>query len=309
MLSGFLIGQILIRDFTAGITFKKIVHFWKRRWFRTLPLYYAVVLVKFLFFDSSLGIKIVAYLFFLQNNFVGIQFFSVSWSLVIEEWFYLILPLILFLPFKNGIKPSNLLYFLIGFIILILAFRFSWVYSTNRTFETIRGNFPFRFDSLLLGVLLAHLKLNYNIVYLKLANPLVFMIGSGLMFFMIYNLGTLYGEGLSKANTFIWYRTGWFSVFSFSIFLLIPFFENSAFISNLANAKPLYLFFTWTSILTYAIYLIHLFVFNIHFPELSTGLNWCIQIFLVYVFSYLIYRYYEHPMMELRDKKKLIFKR
>ena len=38
VLSGFLIGQILIRNFDSGISLSKITDFWKRRWFRTLPL-------------------------------------------------------------------------------------------------------------------------------------------------------------------------------------------------------------------------------------------------------------------------------
>src|ERR1035437_361726 len=120
VLSGFLIGQILIRDFTNGISFKKIMYFWKRRWFRTLPLYYAVILVKFIFFDSSLGLKFFAYIFFLQNNFVGISFLPVSWSLVVEEWFYLTLPLLLFLFLKNGIEKKYFLYFLISSILFLL---------------------------------------------------------------------------------------------------------------------------------------------------------------------------------------------
>src|ERR1700676_3766910 len=41
VLSGFLIGSILIRDLSArGVGFQQVRHFWARRWFRTLPNYY-----------------------------------------------------------------------------------------------------------------------------------------------------------------------------------------------------------------------------------------------------------------------------
>ena len=41
VLSGFLIGTILIKDFLKyGISFSTLLNFWKRRWFRTLPNYY-----------------------------------------------------------------------------------------------------------------------------------------------------------------------------------------------------------------------------------------------------------------------------
>ena len=45
VLSGFLIGTILIKDFLKyGISFSTLLNFWKRRWFRTLPNYYLVLL-------------------------------------------------------------------------------------------------------------------------------------------------------------------------------------------------------------------------------------------------------------------------
>jgi peptidoglycan/LPS O-acetylase OafA/YrhL len=305
VLSGFLIGQIIIKDFTSGISFKKIMEFWKRRWFRTLPLYYAVIFTKFLFFDSSLGTKILAYVFFLQNNFVGIHFLPVSWSLVIEEWFYLLLPILLFIFFKNGLTKQKFLLFLILLITVIFFLRLSWVIYTNRPFEAIRPNFPFRFDTLLFGVLLAHIKMNYNSIYLKMVNSTTFFIGLIVMLFLIFDLGSLHDKLYSHANSNIWYRTGWFSIFSMSIFLIVPFIENSAFIKNTARWKPYYLLVTYTSILTYSIYLIHIFVFQIELPFKSDLLAKATHIFLIYFFSFLIYKYYEHPMMNLRDKKVL----
>src|ERR1700722_19361709 len=40
VLSGFLIGGILLRQLQRdGFTYRDVVHFWKRRWYRTLPNY------------------------------------------------------------------------------------------------------------------------------------------------------------------------------------------------------------------------------------------------------------------------------
>lgn len=306
VLSGFLIGQIIIKDFSEGVTLKKIVHFWKRRWFRTLPLYYAIILIKFLFFDSSLGIKILVYIFFLQNNFVGINFLPVSWSLVVEEWFYLVLPVLVLVFFKNGIRKNLFLYFLLSSIVLFLIIRYLWVLYTNRPFEAIRANFPFRFDSLLIGVLLAHLKLNYGLTYSKFSNPFICITAIIMMIYLAFDLGSLNIQ-FSHANSYIWYRTGWFSVFSFSIFFLIPFMESSMYIKNLSSCKLFYGIITWTSILTYSIYLIHLFIFKISLPFESIIVNRLIYIFLIYSVSYLIYNYFEHPMIKLREKKNIFF--
>src|ERR1035437_3385980 len=96
VLSGFLIGGILFREIDKGNSFvKTLINFWIRRWFRILPLYYAVLLFKFIAIDHSIGWNILYYFAFLQNNFYGINYFSVSWSLVVEEWFYLFAPLFL----------------------------------------------------------------------------------------------------------------------------------------------------------------------------------------------------------------------
>jgi peptidoglycan/LPS O-acetylase OafA/YrhL len=51
VLSGFLIGSILIKKIEKEEKFglKSIMHFWKRRWFRTLPNYYLILFLNVLF--------------------------------------------------------------------------------------------------------------------------------------------------------------------------------------------------------------------------------------------------------------------
>ena len=47
VLSGFLIGGILMKIYNAGdkLTFSQIKDFWIRRWFRTLPNYYLAIIL------------------------------------------------------------------------------------------------------------------------------------------------------------------------------------------------------------------------------------------------------------------------
>ncbi len=47
VLSGFLIGTILLKEISTSksFTFSQLTNFWKRRWFRTLPNYYLILLV------------------------------------------------------------------------------------------------------------------------------------------------------------------------------------------------------------------------------------------------------------------------
>ncbi len=304
VLSGFLIGQILIKDFSEQVTFSKILHFWSRRWFRTLPLYYTVILIRFVFFDSSLGIKILVYFFFLQNNFVGIDFMPVSWSLVIEEWFYLIVPIMIYILFRKKIIKDKFTAFLILFILFENIARIVWVLYTNRGYAAIIGNFPFRLDSLMVGVLLANIKLNYNFLYLKLRNKYVYLLALILWLFLLYNVGKVNQiEGLK--DDLLWTRTIWFCLISLTIALQIPFIENIKIKSSNIFAR----FIQLISISTYAMYLIHPYIYNLIIKTKTDYTQWSWQMPLAltvtFICGYLIYTFYEKPITDLRDRLKL----
>lgn len=105
VLSGFLIGGVLLRNINSKSSWLEILNFYIYRWMRTLPSYYLVLLI-YIFVDimNSGTYDFHLYHFvFLQNFFLSeLNFFGVSWSLAIEEWFYLIIPwFILFIPSKG----------------------------------------------------------------------------------------------------------------------------------------------------------------------------------------------------------------
>jgi peptidoglycan/LPS O-acetylase OafA/YrhL len=96
-LSGFLIGGILIDLAPTPANLRVFV---VRRWMRTLPVYYLVLLVYLAFprvFHDAPPEDAWRYFVFLQNLTDDPKFFGVSWSLAIEEWFYVLLPLLLLL--------------------------------------------------------------------------------------------------------------------------------------------------------------------------------------------------------------------
>jgi peptidoglycan/LPS O-acetylase OafA/YrhL len=304
VLSGFLIGQILIKILKKTFTWQVVLDFWIRRWLRTLPLYYAVIILKFLFFDHTYGMKILVYFLFLQNNFVGIGFMPVTWSLVIEEWFYITLPILLYIVFyKKAITPNKLVVFIVCFIATISMARFGFVTVFNRGFEGITGNFPFRLDSLMMGVLLAHIKLNFQKIhsYLITCNFFVFVL---IIYCMLLVSFASANSTPNNINTLVWTRTFWFILNSFCIALLIPFIESkittsSAFFKQLITA---------ISVFSYCAYLIHMEVYRLFLSAAIFSFQWFMQAFIsisiVFMLSNIIYAFYEKPMTDLRERFK-----
>lgn len=91
-LSGFLIGRILIALARDGMTAPGAARFLGRRWFRTLPAYYATWLVM----SALFAVWNWRDLLFLQEfGAPESPVLVVAWSLVLEEWFYLLVPVLL----------------------------------------------------------------------------------------------------------------------------------------------------------------------------------------------------------------------
>ncbi|MEM7039306.1 MAG: acyltransferase, partial [Bacteroidota bacterium] len=181
VLSGYLIGQIILRTFQESFTFDKVKEFWIRRWFRTLPMYFAVLLVLDFILDKS-GEFHWSYYLFLQNFNDSIGFFSVSWSLTIEEWFYLLLPLLFLIVRPHKATRGQMLGFLGSVLVIITIARAAYVLSADPNFDMgIRKFVPIRLDALMVGVLLAHVKLSFPDVHKKMARLPVFLGGMAVL--------------------------------------------------------------------------------------------------------------------------------
>jgi peptidoglycan/LPS O-acetylase OafA/YrhL len=108
VLSGFLIGTIMIRSFERGSTFwVRAKDFWLRRWFRTFPNYYLFLLVNILAGVIGIGQGEYSwrYAFFAQNLAWREDypfFFSEAWTLALDEWFYFVMPLLVGLAAWRG---------------------------------------------------------------------------------------------------------------------------------------------------------------------------------------------------------------
>lgn len=156
VLSGFLIGNILYKTlFKTNFETSDIINFWKRRWYRTLPNYYFVLLILLLLGASSENFNF-SFIFFTQS-FIGSHpdFFGVTWSLAVEEWFYFLFPLLLFFLFKvSKNKNTTLVISIFFFLLLPMILRHLKYHDFNFLAEAhYRKTTIFRFDSLMFGVI------------------------------------------------------------------------------------------------------------------------------------------------------------
>lgn len=156
VLSGFLIGEILLRE--KEVTQNKmrsIGNFVMRRVLRIFPLYYLSLLL-YAALVSTGGILIWNLTY--ANNIlqaidierVGEEFWHL-WSLCVEEQFYLVFPFFVFFVSRKRIP-----HFLVAGIALSVACRFvaAFVYQNKLSYTLM----PLSLDSLFMGVALAYLK-------------------------------------------------------------------------------------------------------------------------------------------------------
>jgi peptidoglycan/LPS O-acetylase OafA/YrhL len=317
VLSGFLIGGMLIRIFEKSEAFglKTMCRFWVRRWFRTLPNYYLVLLINIVivYFGviperfSHFNWK---FFLFLQNFSSGFtDFFWESWSLSIEEWFYLSFPILLGLIFVGGkfLKIHKKFIFLTAILVfllipLILRIVFTPHFPINKFYldNYVQKIVIFRLDSIALGILAAFIQRWYPVFWHKSRN-IAFLIGLVACYILIYihwDVNLLF--------------TKVFRIFleSFCCFLLLPRFESIR-----KGPKILVRFFTHISLISYSMYLLNLAVvaevLKATFPPWGPRTAWAeyfVYWILVIVLSTLLYKYFEKPMMDLRDRKNLFTK-
>ena len=312
VLSGFLIGTILLKKYiNETFSVKEIFIFLKRRWFRTLPTYYLVLVLNIivaLIFGYSIDGWAAYFVFF--QNFIDykINFFTESWSLSVEEWTYLLIPFVLFFSwkfFKNNKKIS----FIVTVLLLILFFHilryFVYVENSFSDMTSWNSNLKsltiYRIDSILFGFVTAWLHMFYK-DFLQKYKGYMFIVSLHLFLFQFVVMNVL---GFDIVATPLYYKVFYFTLTSFTIFLALPLFVywNT---SQTILGKPIQLI----SKISYSMYLLHYSIITVLMKYFISNLN--IQLsnvviittymFITILSSYLLYRFYEKPMMNLRDK-------
>jgi peptidoglycan/LPS O-acetylase OafA/YrhL len=165
VLSGFLIGGILLDARNCPHYFRP---FYMRRVFRILPIYYLWTLIYAALIAGALWIlpsrfpvapgdlqRVPLQLLFLQNMFYAMtpfqwKWFSVTWSLAVEEHFYLVTPLLI-----RFLSVRRLVFILVAIICLVPVLRVMVLRNFSQGSLVAVLATPCRADALASGVLLA----------------------------------------------------------------------------------------------------------------------------------------------------------
>ncbi|MBT8273165.1 MAG: acyltransferase [Bacteroidia bacterium] len=314
VLSGFLIGGILIKIVENNkANFKTLWNFWLRRWLRTLPNYFFVlILLVFILpllftgnIEDSLWAKF-KYALFIQNFYTEHPyFFPEAWSLSIEEWFYLLIPIFIFILIGLcKIKPKwSILIVSVSILCFVTFFRYYRFMDlpelSKKEWDLLfRKQVITRLDSLMFGIIGSYLAFYFKATWVK--HKKVLLVLGVLIFclekYMHHFMGHIgYGFYMSVFS---------FSVVSLATLMVIPF------LSEYKTGRG-YLFkvFTIISLISYSMYLINLTVVQEYlltlFPEDLKRLSYLryLSFWAIVIYgSILMYKYVEQPFMRLRNR-------
>lgn len=252
VLSGFLIGGILIRNRTSPNYFKT---FYIRRFTRIFPIYFLSLALFFIcssipFFMQipdliNSPIPIWPFGLFIQNFFIipdnlTPAWLVPTWSLAIEEQFYLFIPLIVyFLP------PKKLPYFITALIIIAIGLKIHFGRGISDFYT------PDRYIGLLLGILIAFFFNHKTFWNWIIVNKRIW----SLVTFLVFVCGAWMIK-LDKYN--IIFVFVWLAIF-YSLILITILSNKMNLFSRFCNQNWLK---TWGKY-SYGIYIIHIPVFYI----------------------------------------------
>jgi peptidoglycan/LPS O-acetylase OafA/YrhL len=281
VLSGWLLGHQLLKELRDAGSLE-IRRFWYRRWLRTLPAYYAVLALTLAWQVFAVGNTEpqLGYLVFAQNYQARMPYFSVSWSLCVEEHFYLLVAPALLLFFR--VKWSRL--FLAALLLVpLLCRQMGWYGAAHQT--------HIRYDQCAVGVLLAWIEVFAPAAWRRLTQWAPYLAVAALAALCYPLLVRLEVYPLSGEFDPVCYAA------LFGVLVLLanssPFFKErvrSRFVSCLADRA-------------YAIYLLHPEALAVlrRFPALPTALSFVLVWALSLIFAEALYRMIERPFMQARE--------
>ena len=296
ILSGWLIGGIYWREMKA---FGQVDtrRFWLRRWMRTLPSYFAALVLSWLAVYWMRGERFDwHYVLFMQNYYERIPFFLVSWSLCIEEHFYLAAPLVAAILIIA--TPKRILWApWVVLIFLSLGLRyFEWKGSGASDFGYSTTATHLRLDGLVLGFGLSYLPVFAPAAFKAAAKSSIFVVPLAL-------IGLIALEYAGDP----WRAVLWPTAVAIFFAALVVVGVSHEGLRGRTLGRSHY--FPWTAIAaaSYSAYLIHPLAIHVTRKAITLTapyegyLYWPVVVFIIFIFTYLFYHLFERSSLLLRD--------
>jgi peptidoglycan/LPS O-acetylase OafA/YrhL len=300
VLSGFLIGNLLLRIVRTEPNWRSWLAFMIRRWMRTLPLYFiwlGVLLLIWPPLDHTLS-HVVHYATLTQNLLWRMphdKWFGVSWSLTVEEWFYLLFSAAL-IGSVAATGTRKCVWYVIALFIaapvaarLILPTAGDW---SQTTYETV----GLRLDAIAYGVVLAKLSDTRAALY---RHPWL-ALGCGLPIIAFVwvqaSVQALPVPGpLFLAVVLTMTSTGFALCFPAALRLI----DGRNWLARGIRQM---------SAQSYGLYIMHLSIldlvgYRVHERQLSAAMGIVLVLVLTFGLSYLSFRYVESPILARRPRQ------
>jgi len=311
-LSGFLVGNQIIKFINKSKSHHGLLHFYKNRWIRTVPFYLIFLLINFIIFHTiyqhvdlllfkKTSFSLFNYLTFTQNlNVPHPTFFPEIWPLPTEEWSFLFLPIpivLLSVLFNKTLNTKNLLTLLFIEIIIVTLYRVYYIIQSDPELDwELRKIVVYRLDALLYGFVIRIFSDNYS----HILNKNKFRL-------LIIGIVLSFGFYFSKPYLpMLLYKSLFFTVIPIGMSLTLPYFYYGNFNGWSQRLKSILTHFSLTS---YAVLLSHLYFIQfgmlcIYVPlNLNEALAFTsLYLAVVISFSTLFFNYIERPILLWRKK-------
>ena len=281
VLSGFVLFPQLLKILENK---KNVFIFYKRRWLRTLPLFFICLVIISLMFGKFLSLDFFKYFLFVQDfypNFLEVSYFPVVWSLSIEEFFYLLFPLFLICTNKNNFlrRCTYLFIFLILFKLFFINYFDSYFLRTGTLF---------RLDAILLGFLLRHVYLKFN-----LNQSTILSISLVLLYIFLQDFI------LDNKNTYV-VKLAFILYLQILSSIILIFFLKLNILSKINSLKK---FSILISKQTYSVYLTHMIlIYSLTDLSINTTSKFLLYLFLLFAISTISYYFVEKPILKTRPR-------
>ncbi len=305
VLSGFLITRILLtyKDRYTELNLNKsqlILQFYKRRFLRIFPLYYALIL--FLFILNFENTRLISpWLFTYTSNIYQsihqsyIGSFNHFWSLAVEEQFYLFWPILLLF-----IRKKATFYLIITTIVAAIIYR-AILFSNDAHWMSISYSTLSSMHSLGIGALLAYISIYHKAVLAKLSHSkwLIAIISFYLIqliihrYFQIQWMKEILDEFFFSILSFFIILKAFFNGYKYGVKIIL---ENR--------------FIRYGGQISYGLYVFHVFIPKLYeYVSLKIGLSisnkyaeFILFFFVTVLLSHLSWKYFEKPINQLKSR-------